>query len=80
MLLGDKLDRLVQFYLQKVREEGGVVSCRIAMAAARGILMSTDKHMLVEFGGYVSLNPHWAYSLLKRMNYVCAKKSYDSKK
>ena len=35
--------------------------------------MSTDKHKLVEFGGYVNLNRHWAYSLLKRMNFVLIK-------
>ena len=33
VLLGQKLDSLVQLYLKKVRE-GGVVSARIAMAAA----------------------------------------------
>ena len=70
VLLGDEIDRKVQLYLQKVRQQGGVVSSRIAMAAAWGILMSTDKHKLVEFGGYVNLNRHWAYSLLKRMNFV----------
>ena len=38
VLLGEDLDSKVQMYLKKVR--GGVVSARIAMAAARGILLS----------------------------------------
>jgi len=46
------------------------VSPRIAMAAASGILLSFDKTKLVEFGGHVQLNMHWAYALLKRMKFV----------
>ena len=52
-LLGDDLDQKVQLYLKKVREGGGVVSARIAMAAARGIVLTCDRSMLVEFGGHV---------------------------
>ena len=37
LLLGECLDLQVQKYLMKVREGGGVVSARIAVAAARGI-------------------------------------------
>ena len=55
VLLRVEIDSQVQFYLQKVRQLGGMVSSRVAMAAARGILMSTDKHKLVEFGGYVNV-------------------------
>ena len=32
--------------------------------------MSCDRLKLVEFGGYVNLNRHWASSLLTRMNFV----------
>ena len=39
VLLGEELDSKVQLYLKKVREGGGVVSARIAMAAARGIVL-----------------------------------------
>ena len=70
VLLGDDLDRKVQLYLKKVRGGGGVVSARIAVAAARGIVLTCDRSMLVEFGGHVELNRHWAYSLLHRMNFV----------
>ena len=37
MLLGDDLDMKVQMYLKKVREGEGVVSARVAMAAARAL-------------------------------------------
>ena len=70
VLLGDDLDLKVQAYLKKVRKGGGVVSARIAMAAARGILLTCDRSMLAEFGGHVHLNRHWAYSLLHRMKFV----------
>ena len=43
VLLGRELDSKVQLYLRKVREGGGVVSARIAMAAAKGIIMSCDR-------------------------------------
>ena len=70
VLLGQELDTNVQMYLKKVREGGGMVSARIAMAAARGILLKCDQTKLAEFGGPVQLNSHWAHSLLRRMKYV----------
>ena len=41
LLLGG-LDNKVQMYLKKLRASGGVVNIRIAMAAARGIVMHFD--------------------------------------
>ena len=70
VLLGEELDQKVQAYLRRVRDGGGVVSSRIAIAAARGILLSTDKLKLLEYGGHIQLNSTWAYSLLNRMNFV----------
>ena len=75
VLLGDYLDEKVQLYIKKVRESGGVVTARIAMAAARGILLSYDKHKLQEFGGNICITRDWAYSLLTRMGYVTRKAS-----
>lgn len=69
-MLGKDLDAKVQLYLKKVRESGGAVSARIVMAAAHGIVLFSDKSMLVEFGGHVEFSRHWAHSLLKRMNFV----------
>ena len=55
--------------LKKVRDGGGAVSVRIAMAGARAILMIWDRTKLVEFGGHVQLNGYWAY--------VCAIKAHE---
>ena len=70
LLLGEALDTKVQLYLQKVREAGGTVTARIAVAAARGLLLKYDKTKLNEFGGPVCLNKPWAYALLQRMKFV----------
>ena len=70
VLLGEDLDQKVHMYLMKVREEGGGVSARIAMAAAKGILLTCDRDMFVEFGSHVQLNKAWTYSLLYRMKFV----------
>ena len=70
VLLGEDLDMKVQLYLRKVREGGGAISARIAMAAARGILCKCNRSMLAENGGSIQLNRHWAHSLLNRMNFV----------
>lgn len=70
LLLGEDLDSKVQLYLKKVRESGGAVSARIAMAAARGIVLKCQPSMLVENGGPFEATKYWAHSLLKRMKYV----------
>ena len=64
------MDTKLQMYLKKIREGGGAISTRIVTAAARGLLLSYDKVKLEEFGDYVRLNRHWAYSLLRRMKFV----------
>ena len=46
LLLGEDLDMKVQIYLRKVREGGGAVSARIALAAARGILLKCNPSLL----------------------------------
>ena len=50
------------------------------MAAAKGILLSCAKEKLVEFGGYIDLNRHWVFSLLKRMNFVKRKATMSKSK
>ena len=84
LLLGNTLDAKVQIYLKKVREGGGVISSRIVMAAAKGIVLSSEKLKLVEYGGHININRHWAYSLLTRMKFVkrkatTAKSKYTGK-
>ena len=80
LLLGDKLDAKLQLYLKKIREGGGGISTRIVVAAARGLLMSSNKTQLEEFGGHVRLNQHWAYSLLRRMKFVQRKATTSKSK
>jgi len=70
VLLGQELDMKDQLSLKKIRDGRGAVSVRIAMAAARGILLKCDRTQLAEFGGPVQLNRYWAHSLLKRMKFV----------
>ena len=64
---------VVQAYLLKLREAGGVVSACIVVAAARGIVMTYDKFKLEEFGGY---RP-WANSLLVWMKFVQLKSHHN---
>ena len=56
---------------KKLEKLWRAISASVVIAAARGILLACDKNMLGEYGGYVELNKHWAYSLLiKWINYV----------
>ena len=59
LLTGETIDSRVQAYLKKVREGGGVVTSRVAVAAARGILLACNRSSLMEFGGNIDLNPSW---------------------
>ena len=69
-MLGVQVEEQVQTYLKKIREQGGVVSASIVVAASKGILLSIDQSQLVEFGGHINLSREWAYKLLHRMNFV----------
>ena len=68
-LLGN-LENQLRLYLSKIREQGGVITASVVMAAGRGILMASGSYHLVEFGGHISLKRSWAYRLLQRMNFV----------
>ena len=70
LLLGEDLDKVVQNYLEKLRECGGCVSSGIVVAAARGIVLTYDHSLLKEFGGHIELTKVWARSLIKRMKFV----------
>ncbi len=70
LLLSNSLDELVQAYLHKTRGSAGVVNARIVVAAAKGMINHYNRSILEEYGGHVHLNLPWAYSLLKRMNFV----------
>ena len=67
LLLGEKIDAIVQLYVKKVRATGGGVSSTLVIGAATGFLKSLDKTGARE---HLELNRFWAHSLLRRMNFV----------
>ena len=50
------------------------------MAAACGIILSYDRSKLAENGGNIHLNCYWAYSFLRRMNFVQRKATTNESK
>ena len=80
LLLGEYLDTKVEIYLTKVTEGGGAVSARIALAAARGILLKCNPSLLVQNGCPVDLNKFWAHSLMRRVNFVQRKATTSKSK
>ena len=70
VLLGEQLDQKLQQYLTTLRSNGGIVSARVAMAAAKGLLLSLNRGALAEYGGHIKITRHWAYSLFHRMKFV----------
>jgi len=80
VLLGDKLDNAVINHVKAIRNEGGVVNSAIVIATARGILKDTNRGLLEENGGPISLNKTWAKSILKRMGWVKRKGTKAARK
>ena len=67
-LLGDDMDDKVQLHIRNMRVGGEIVSVRVAMGTAQGILEYYGKEDVAKL-----VNRHWAYSLLKQMNFVWCK-------
>ena len=63
------LDEKVQQYIRALRKTGTPVNARVVLAAAEG-MKATDRTLLFESGGHTKLSLDWAYSLLRRMDYV----------
>ena len=74
-----ELNGKVQQYIRSLRAPGTPVTARIVMASAEGIVRASDRTMLHENGGHIPLTKAWAYSLLKRMNFVMRKASTKTK-
>jgi stalled ribosome rescue protein Dom34 len=72
-------NQIKQFKTKALRVAGGVVNSAIVVAAANGIVSSKDASLLVSHGGNISINKHWAKSLLGRMKYVKRKCSNAGK-
>ena len=63
--MGD-LDKVVMTFIYNLREVGGVVNSKIAVAAAKGIINAKNKEIL---GVNRMKAIGWVKSLLKRMNF-----------
>ena len=70
LLIGDKIDNMMQAYIRRVSEQGGPVSSQIVIGAARGIVATLSEAKLKEFGGHIDLNRHWVLSLFHPMHFV----------
>ena len=79
-LLGEHVDKQLQLYLKKIRDQGEVITASVVVAAARGILLSSDRSKLVKFGGHIDLSRQWAYHLLDRMKFVRRKATTSKSK
>ena len=64
LMLGEDLDKLVRHYLVELRDCGGVVNTRIAIAVGLGVVMYKDANLLAKYGLDVVLTKHWAKYLL----------------
>lgn len=60
-------DKFVREYIQKLRINGGVVNSRIVISAAKGFLLASDKTLLQQYGGPITLDKAWAKSFTKRI-------------
>ena len=67
-------DDEVKCCIRAVRERGRVITTTITMAAATAIVRS-DRNLLSENGGSISITPNWAKFLLCRLNFVKRKGS-----
>ena len=65
VVLGERLDSMVQSYVLSLREKGCAIDISVVISAARGIVKSLQRSQLVEYGGPVELRKSWARSFLK---------------
>lgn len=68
LLLGEELDTAAKNYIKAVRDAGGVINTPITIATA--IVRKTDRSLLLENGGPITLTTNWAKSLLYQLNFV----------
>jgi hypothetical protein len=73
-------DEIVMQFIKALRKNGGIVNRNIVIAAAHGIIAAKDPSLLPENGGHLVLKRSWAYSILKRLNFVKRKGTKAAKK
>ncbi len=79
-LLPKDIDSMTQSYLKKLRLAGGIVSGKIAIATANGLVRHHDRTLLRENGGPIHLTRTWAESLFTRMEFVKRKGTKAARK
>ena len=52
LLLGKKIDSVVQEYILKLRECGSPVNSAVVQAVAEGVLLAMDRTSLAQYGGH----------------------------
>ena len=70
LVFGDYIDKQLQLYVKKIRQQGGVVTASVVVAAAQVITMAYNHPQLAEFGGHVALTRTWVYYFLHRMKFI----------
>ena len=55
LMLGKEVDAAVQNYITVMRAVHGVVTTKICMAAAEGVVIALDQGLLVEHGGHIHI-------------------------
>ena len=68
--LGEKLHHEMKCYIQAVQEKGRVITTSSVMAAATAIVRSSNRNLLVENRGLISITTNWAKFLIFRLNFV----------
>ena len=69
LTLGD-IDQDVQKFIRGTRKAGTPINTTYVLAAARGIVVSKDRTLLVEHRGHIKLTKSWAASLMQKMKLV----------
>ena len=79
LLLSEKLETEVKCYINAVWEVGGVITTASIMAATTAIVQKSDRNLLAENRGPITITNNWAKSLLYRMNFVKRRGSSTAK-
>ena len=69
LLLGPVLDQCVRDYLEAIRLTGSILSHKIVLMSALGIVKSRQPSLLPRHGD-LQLKNSWAESILRRANFV----------
>ena len=64
LLLGKKIDAVVQDYILKLCECGSPMNSAVIQTVAKGVLLAMDRMSLAQYGGHIKLSNTWAKSLL----------------